>query len=162
MELVVELVRRATALAAGLTEASGLSPTDASGLQALDALAAGPLAVGALREHLGLSSAAATGLVDRLERAGLAERTPDPGDRRRVLVALSPRAREFGARHLRPWATAVERAVARAGPEDLASVRTFLADVLKGYAPDPAEPPRPDGRPGGAPPARSTPATPLP
>jgi DNA-binding MarR family transcriptional regulator len=137
--LTVELVRRATMLAARLTEASGLSPTDVTGLRALDELGAGPLTVGALRGRLGLSSAAATGLVDRLEQAGLAERRPDPGDRRRVLVGLAPRAREFGARHLRPLSAAVEDAVARAGPAELDAIRGFLARVLEGTAADPAE-----------------------
>ena len=34
-----------------------------------------------------------TGLVDRLEKAGYARRTRDPGDRRKVLVELVPNSR---------------------------------------------------------------------
>jgi hypothetical protein len=53
--LTVELVRRATMLAARLTEASGLSPTDVTGLRALDELGAGPLTakLDAIRGFLG-------------------------------------------------------------------------------------------------------------
>ena len=48
------------------------------------------LAPTALARWMMLSSAAMTNRVDRLEAAGLVERRPDPGDRRGVLVALTP------------------------------------------------------------------------
>lgn len=128
--LTVELIRRCTSLAAGLAEASGLAPTDVTGLRALDVLGAGPVPVRTLRERLTLSSAAATGLVDRLESAGLARRRADPGDRRQVLVELTPLARQFGARHLRPIARRVQRFVDAADDADLAIVHRFLAAVL--------------------------------
>lgn len=44
-----------------------------------------------LAADLGLSSGASTGLVDRLERQGIAERHPHPHDRRRTLVRLTSR-----------------------------------------------------------------------
>ena len=44
-----------------------------------------------LAADLGLSSSAATALVDRLEREGIAERYPHPNDRRRTLVRLTSR-----------------------------------------------------------------------
>lgn len=53
----------------------------------------GPLTAGALARQTGLTSGAVTGLVDRLERAGYVRRVPDPGDRRRVLVAAVPERR---------------------------------------------------------------------
>lgn len=49
----------------------------------------GPLSAGALAEHTGLTPGAVTGMVDRLERAGLAVREPDPDDRRRVLITVT-------------------------------------------------------------------------
>ncbi|OLF06040.1 MarR family transcriptional regulator [Actinophytocola xinjiangensis] len=49
----------------------------------------GPLSAGALAEHTGLTPGAVTGMVDRLERAGLATRDPDPQDRRRVLITAT-------------------------------------------------------------------------
>jgi 4'-phosphopantetheinyl transferase len=49
----------------------------------------GPLAHGDLAQSLGVGLATVTGLVDRLEARGLAERTEDPGDRRVRLVRLS-------------------------------------------------------------------------
>lgn len=52
------------------------------------------LAPTALARWMMLSSAAMTNRVDRLEAAGLVERRPDPGDRRGVLVALTPEGKQ--------------------------------------------------------------------
>lgn len=43
---------------------------------------------------LGVTTAAATGLVDRLVKGGYIQRVDDPGDRRIVRVKLTPRGRE--------------------------------------------------------------------
>lgn len=44
------------------------------------------VSAGQIAEALGLTTGAVTGLVDRLEKAGLVRRRSDPNDRRRVLV----------------------------------------------------------------------------
>ncbi|MET0417916.1 MAG: MarR family transcriptional regulator [Actinoplanes sp.] len=49
----------------------------------------GDLRPGALAEQLRIAPRSATEVVDELERRGLVERRPDPGDRRAVLVALT-------------------------------------------------------------------------
>jgi DNA-binding MarR family transcriptional regulator len=54
----------------------------------------GPVAAGRLAQQSGLTTAAVTAVIDRLERAGYARRLHDPADRRRVLVELTPLARE--------------------------------------------------------------------
>lgn len=46
----------------------------------------GTLSAGQLAEITGLTTGAITGLIDRLEKAGVVRRQPDPNDRRRVLV----------------------------------------------------------------------------
>ncbi len=50
----------------------------------------GPLAMGAIAEHLGISLAGATGIIDRLVIQGVVERTRSREDRRVVWVDLSP------------------------------------------------------------------------
>ncbi|MCG7348472.1 MarR family winged helix-turn-helix transcriptional regulator [Sphingomonas sp. ACRSK] len=45
-----------------------------------------PLTPGRIADHLGLTSGAATGAIDRIERAGYVRRLPNPGDRRGTLV----------------------------------------------------------------------------
>lgn len=69
-----------------LARSAGVHTSDA---RALLELRQGPQTVGAVSAALGLTSGAATALVDRLERRGLARRSPDPVDRRRVVLTLT-------------------------------------------------------------------------
>lgn len=43
-----------------------------------------------LAEHTGLSSGATTAMIDRLEKANLIERQPNPNDRRGYLIVIVP------------------------------------------------------------------------
>ncbi|MEU8361187.1 MarR family transcriptional regulator [Nonomuraea sp. NPDC048882] len=70
----------------------GLHPTDLQCVALLE-LEPGPVSSGAVARLTGLTPGSATRLVDRLEKAGLVVRRPDPDDRRRALVALAPEAR---------------------------------------------------------------------
>jgi len=71
--------------------ALGLNATD---LRCLDWLVDGPKSAGELGRGTGLSSAATTSLIDRLEDKGLVQRIDDAADRRRVLVEMTPEGRE--------------------------------------------------------------------
>ncbi len=66
--------------------ALGLNPTD---LRCLDWLVDGPKAAGELSAATGLSTAATTALIDRLERRAFVRRVRDAVDRRRVLVEMT-------------------------------------------------------------------------
>ena len=68
----------------------GIIRTDARCLDILDQH--GSMSAGDLAEASRLSTGAITAVIDRLERAGLAHRVPDPADRRRVLVELTRKA----------------------------------------------------------------------
>lgn len=68
----------------------GLSSTDR---KCLDLLSRGPVAAGEIAAFTGLTSGAVTGIIDRLAKAGYAERVNDPQDRRRVLVARKANSR---------------------------------------------------------------------
>lgn len=73
-----------------------LHPTDVQCLNLLS-LEGDRVTIGRVGELTGLSTGAATRLVDRLERAGYATRERDARDRRRVLVATVPeRMAAFG------------------------------------------------------------------
>jgi DNA-binding MarR family transcriptional regulator len=50
----------------------------------------GSLTAGQLAEVTNLTSGAVTGLVDRLEKAGVVQRQRDPEDRRRVIIQPNP------------------------------------------------------------------------
>lgn len=90
----------------------GLGATEAQALTYLAAHAdAGQTA---LRHHLGLTTSAATALIDRLEQKGMAKRRPDPQDRRRSFVRLTER-----------------------GTKKISASQNWLGDVLEGV--DPAD-----------------------
>jgi DNA-binding MarR family transcriptional regulator len=66
----------------------GISGSD---LECLDFLnLEGRVTAGRLAEVTGLTTGAITGVVDRLEKAGLVRRERDPNDRRKVFIATVP------------------------------------------------------------------------
>ena len=69
-------------------------------VRALLQLAEAPLSLSGLAEALGVDAPYATLIVDTLEERGLVERHPDPGDRRRKQVELTPAGQEAAARML--------------------------------------------------------------
>src|SRR5579871_3680772 len=68
-------------------ERLGINETDLHCLNIIEN--SGGLTAGELAVQAGLSNGAITGVLDRLERAGFAQRVPDPGDRRRVNVQVT-------------------------------------------------------------------------
>jgi DNA-binding MarR family transcriptional regulator len=61
----------------------------------------GPLTLGELATHLGVSKATATELVTRVEERGLVDRMRDERDRRRVYVWLTEHGRQRANSHAR-------------------------------------------------------------
>lgn len=96
-----------------LAEALG---TDLAGVVVLELTERlGPMSVGALADRVGLSPSATSRVIDRLERAGLADRTADRDvDGRRVLVG--PRARASAALHRAHDELAISIAAAAPAP----------------------------------------------
>lgn len=77
----------ATLLNHAVAASLGLHVTDHECLDLLDWT--GPLTAGEIGGHLGLTSGAVTGLIDRLEAGGWVHRERDPHDRRRVFVKVA-------------------------------------------------------------------------
>jgi DNA-binding MarR family transcriptional regulator len=73
-------------------ELLGVNRTDSRCIDILEQH--GRMTAGQLAVLSGLSTGAVTAVIDRLERAGYAQRVPDPSDRRHVLVELTELARE--------------------------------------------------------------------
>lgn len=102
--VVWRLLIAATGVNVMLARHLGLSVSDFS---ALDYVAQShesgrPVGPTELAQHLGMTSASATVLVDRLETAGHLRRHPRADDRRRVLLEVTDRTRERIQTHLRP------------------------------------------------------------
>ena len=64
----------------------GVNPVD---LRCLDWLTEGPMTATRVAEATGLSTAATTSMIDRLERKGFVRRRRDGGDRRQVIVEMT-------------------------------------------------------------------------
>lgn len=107
-----------------VAERFGLSVTDLKTLDLLQRL--GSLAAGQIATHTGLATASVTSLIDRLERKRFVRRLRDRGDRRRVVVSLTPNVEKTIA----PLFASLNRRMLarfRTYDEDLmASIREFL------------------------------------
>lgn len=78
-----------------VAELLGINLTDARCLDIIDQN--GPMTPSALAAESGLSAAAVTTVVDRLEKSGYALRKPDAVDRRRVQVEVTDETRRMSA-----------------------------------------------------------------
>ena len=104
----------------------GINRTDLRCLGLL--FARGPLSAGQLAAASGLSPGAATTALDRLERAGYALRTRGAQDRRSVLVALTPLARQRIEESYGPVGTEGRQLLDRYSDEELRFLSAFLRD----------------------------------
>jgi DNA-binding MarR family transcriptional regulator len=113
-------------LSQAVADRVGLSATD---LLAMDLISRNNrVTAGQIGDRLHMTSGAITGVIDRLERAGLAKRAPDREDRRRVLVM--PTTKEDQIRELYdPLVTALRKAAMSYSGEDLAVLNTFIGQV---------------------------------
>lgn len=96
LRLLLDSSRRC---APAIARRAGLTHTE---LAALEHVFAEPIGPSELAQRIGVTSAAATGIVDRLEARGHVERQPHPTDRRRTAVMCTPSGREEIVGHLMP------------------------------------------------------------
>src|SRR5689334_25310399 len=78
---------------------TGLSPSATQVLAVLDG-AGEPLPSNVIAERLLITTASMTSLLDTLQRNGYIRRLPHPSDRRKILVEITPAAREVVDRML--------------------------------------------------------------
>ena len=109
----------------------GLSAAERKCLDVLDRL--GPVTAGRIAEHTGLTTGAVTGMVDRLSRAGYVQRTPNPDDRRSVLVTLRPDTPrdEILPQVFGPLAADMARLNAEFEPAQLLAISRYLTRVTE-------------------------------
>lgn len=103
-------------------------------LRALNLLEHGPLAAATLADRLGLTRAAVTALVDRLEAGQLVARTPAPGNRRSVLVELRPPTWRAFASVYRPLGQHVASRVAALPAADRVALTASLHTLTDAFA----------------------------
>ena len=130
-ELTAELHRamrdasaRGVIYSQAVAERLGIGSAD---LECLDIIALrGPMPAGAIAEAIGLTSGAITGVIDRLERAGLARRERSRDDRRVVMVRLMPAVEQRVAPLFEPMEKAATAALTDYSDEDLRLLLDFF------------------------------------
>ena len=126
LDLLREMSGQSILLSSLIARQAALSPADLEVLGAIEQH--GPLTAGQLAQRTGLSAAAVTGLIDRLERAGVASRKPDAADRRRVLVGVASGAQMIADRYAALQRDAL-RVVGKRSEAELATIAAFLRDM---------------------------------
>lgn len=106
-----------------VAERLGMNSTD---LECLDHILRGPVTAGRLAEATGLTTGAITGVIDRLEHIGLAQREHDPGDRRKILVRALPAVGERVAPLFVPMECAANALLSGYRDDELALLLDFL------------------------------------
>jgi DNA-binding MarR family transcriptional regulator len=105
--------------------------------------AAMPLTPSQVSDRVLVASATMTATLDLLEHRGWIRRTPNPGDRRSVLIEITPQGRAT-ADQLLPGIRKVERSILSAlTPDERAHLLDLLAKVLARSAEIASEQPEP-------------------
>ncbi len=99
-------------------------------LSAMELLTRQPLGPGELGRHLGVSSAAASGIVDRLVARGHVRREPHEADRRRTQVVVTDTGRADILGHLLPMFLALDALDRGLTPEERAVVDRYLTGAI--------------------------------
>lgn len=129
-ELVDELLHLARAHEAAndafdevAREKLGINRTDLRCLNIIDN--SGPMTAGRLAELSGLTTAAVTSVLDRLERAGYARRVRDQPDRRQVMVEVTPLLAERATPIWGPLGEEARSTLSRMSAEELRALIDF-------------------------------------
>lgn len=109
---------------------SGITPPQGMVLRLLSK--EGPIKLTELSSKMSLSNSTVSGIVDRLEKQGIVERTRSNQDRRVVYIAISP---EFKERHKRSYhlefEKKMEHVMNQSSAEDLEKIFTGLNTLKK-------------------------------
>jgi DNA-binding MarR family transcriptional regulator len=132
MDLLRVVSRQMVQIAHDVAVAMGLHQTDMLAIMDVADLTehhGRPPTIGELGDAAGLSSAAATTLVDRLEHAGYVERVRDTRDRRRVHLQLTPKHHDAAAPMLWTYLERLSTALDACDDDDLDGAARVLAAV---------------------------------
>ena len=126
---VQHLVSAARELSARTSRELGVNSTDMAALSLLEQN--GPMGAVELATSLGIRSASVTVLIDRLERAGHAERLRSSADRRRIVVATTPSAHRASLSAVLPTILAIDEISRGLDPDEERVVQRYLAAVTQ-------------------------------
>jgi DNA-binding MarR family transcriptional regulator len=107
----------------------GINRTDARCIDLIDQ--AGGMTAGELARAAGLTTGAVTAVIDRLEKAGLARRVPDPADRRRVRIEATEKVWEVSEPLIGPMVEDSQRILDDYSDEELERFTEFLRRAIE-------------------------------
>ena len=110
-----------------VAQSTGLSQTEVTTLEHLAGQSLGPAEIARL---LDVTTAASTGIVDRLETRGHVQLRPHPHDRRRTEVVITDSARREVLTHMGPMFMALARLDASLSEEDRAVIVNYLEGAV--------------------------------
>ena len=110
----------------------GVNVTDMAALEHL--LINGPMTPGQLAGHLKVTTAAATQIVDRLERAGHVARERRTNDRRKICVVPVAASLDRAFTQLAPMMNGLDGVIADLSPAERQVIERFLDQVVEVYA----------------------------
>jgi len=113
----------AVRLSIAIAHQLGMPLTD---IQCMGLLAAGPAAPSDLAAQLGLTTGAMTKVLDRLERSGFVARSPDPADRRRIVITADPEGFRVLTPYYAPMAEKMNRHLSGCSDGELRTVLDFM------------------------------------
>jgi DNA-binding MarR family transcriptional regulator len=130
LELLRELASVAAQVRPAVARRARLSESELVALEHLMSGALGPVEVG---RRLGVTSAASTGIVDRLESRGHIRRAPHPGDRRRIEVSITESGRSEVVGYLMPMLRSLAEMDAELSEDERAVVDRYLDKAIASF-----------------------------
>ena len=131
MELGRELSTTSIFFHQAIATKLGINVTDTRCFELMSRYAQGPLTAGDIARHAGLTTGAVTGILDRLEKAGLVERFRDASDRRKVFVRPCLEALQRVGRLYQGLAAASLKHASRYSTRELELIQDYLEGSLR-------------------------------
>ena len=129
VETIIYLVTESRRLSKDEASRYGVTPTQLSVLKLLQEV--GDLSLGALSKEIQAHNSTVTGIIDRMEAAGLVERTRSEDDRRVWMIRLTAQGRKVAERaRVSPWDT-LRHALAALTPADQEKLTQILKKVAQ-------------------------------
>lgn len=125
--MVMELTEVSGQLPHAIARRTGLSESE---LHSLRHLLAGPIGPNDLARKIGVTSAASSGIVDRLESRGHVTRHAHATDKRRTVVSISDSGRAEVLAQMRPMFEGLVAADAKLDDAQRAVVEAYLRDLI--------------------------------
>lgn len=108
-----------------------VNPTDLKAMEQL--IMHGPLSPTQIASRLGISTAAATVVIDRLTTVGHVTRTANPTDRRGIVVVPSPSSVDQAMGMLMPMIMGIDRVIQEFSDEEQEIITHYLRRVVDVY-----------------------------